>query len=75
MAVIESKGIYSRPNFLLNLVRVNAARGWGLNFDSGNNTIIPCENTVGTILQVLLDHRLMSEITNNIYDVPDAVQV
>jgi len=39
------------------------------------NTIIPCESTVSTIINVLLDHRLMSEITDNIYDVPDATQV
>ncbi|MEL6113805.1 DUF4868 domain-containing protein [Photobacterium sp. SP02] len=75
MAVIESKGIYNRPNFMTNLVSVNAYRGWGLKFDTVNNTIIPCADTVSTILQVLLDHRLMSEITDNIYDVPDAVQI
>lgn len=75
MAVIEEKGIYSRPNFIQILQQVNNARHWGINFDSTNNTIIPCENTVKTILQVLLDHRLMSEITDNIYDVPDATQV
>lgn len=75
MGVIEEKGIYNDPNFVPNLVRVNAARCWGINFDSISNTIVPCSNTTGTILQVLLDHRLMSEITDNIYDVPDATEV
>lgn len=75
MGVIEEKGIYSEPNFISNLIRVNSSRNWGINFDISNNTIIPCSETTGTILQVLLDHRLMSEITNYIYDVPDATQV
>jgi hypothetical protein len=30
---------------------------------------------VKVIMQVLLDHRLMSEITDNIYDVPDAKEI
>ncbi len=75
MAVIEEKGIYNRPNFIPTLQQVNNSRNWGINFDLANNTIIPCENTASTIINVLLDHRLMSEITDNIYDVPDATQV
>ncbi|MCU8105163.1 DUF4868 domain-containing protein [Shewanella sp. SM101] len=75
MAVIEEKGIYSRPNFIPTLQRVNISRNWGINFDSANNTIIPCENTARVIISVLLDHRLMSEITDNTYDVPDATQI
>lgn len=75
MAVIEEKGIYSRPNFIPTLQRVNNTRNWGINFDPISNTIIPCEITAGVIINVLLDHRLMSEITDNIYDVPDATQV
>ena len=75
MGVIEKKGVYNSHNFIPNLVRVNASRKWGINFDSTNNTIIPCADTTATILQVLLDHRLMSEITDNIYDVPDAIEV
>jgi hypothetical protein len=75
MGVVEEKEIYTRPDFITKLIAVNTARGWGLNFDAENNTIIPCAETTSTILQILLDHRLMSEITTNIYDVPDAVQV
>ncbi|MEJ8680024.1 DUF4868 domain-containing protein [Plesiomonas shigelloides] len=75
MAVIELKAIYLRPNFMTKLQQVNQLRNWGINFDQTSNTIIPCENTAATILNVLLDHRLMSEITENTYDVPDATQV
>jgi len=75
MAVVEQKGIYSRPNFLTNLKQVNNSRNWGMNFDPTTNKIIACNLTAKTILQVLLDHRLMSEITSNVYDVPDATQI
>ena len=75
MAVVEQKGIYSRPNFLATLSQVSAARNWGINFDPNTNKIIACDNTAKAILQVLLDHRLMSEITSNVYDVPDATQI
>ncbi|WP_305814985.1 DUF4868 domain-containing protein [Photobacterium leiognathi] len=73
MAVIEEKGIYKQENFINNMITVNKKRKWGINFD--NDKIIPCNNTVKVILQVLLDHRLISEITDHIYDVPDAKQV
>ncbi|MEC4723862.1 DUF4868 domain-containing protein [Noviherbaspirillum sp. CPCC 100848] len=75
MAVVEQKGIYSRPNFLPNLQVVSQRRGWALNFDRTTNQIIACDQTAKTIMQVLLDHRLLSEITDEIYDVPDAVPI
>jgi len=75
MAVVEQKALYAQPNFLASLQTVSTARGWGLNFAPGSNRIIPCVQTARTILQVLLDHRLLSEVTQNIYDVPDAIQV
>lgn len=75
MATIERKAIYSHPQFLPTLRTVSLQRGYGLNFDNATNQIIPCVQTAKTIIQVLLDHRLHSEITDSIYDVPDAVRV
>ena len=75
MAVIEQKSVYSQPGFLPTLKAVSDSRNWGLNFDESTNNIIPCEDTVKTIIQVLLDHRLLSELTSNTYDVPDAKPV
>ncbi|HQS57628.1 MAG: DUF4868 domain-containing protein [Gallionellales bacterium 35-53-114] len=75
MAVVEQKGLYESPNFLGNLKRVSDNRGWGINFDATTNQIVACDQTVKAILQVLLDHRLMSEVTDCIYDVPDATQI
>jgi len=75
MAIIEQKGFYSRPNFITTLINVNNSRNWGLNFDQNTNQIIPCAQTVKVIMQVLLDHRLISEITSTTYDVPDTVEV
>ncbi|QTD46177.1 Kiwa anti-phage protein KwaB-like domain-containing protein [Ottowia testudinis] len=74
MAAVEQKGLFNDPNFLKKLRQVNASRKWGINFAS-NGKIVPCSNTARLIISVLLDHRLMSEITSITYDVPDATQV
>lgn len=75
MATVEQKGLYGQANFLENLQRVSVKHDWEINFDPATNKIIACEQTAKTILQVLLDHRLMSEVTENVYDVPDATRV
>ena len=75
MATIEQKAIYFHPQFLPTLRTVSIRRGYGLNFDSVSNQIVPCDQTAKIIIQVLLDHRLHSEITDSIYDVPDAIRV
>lgn len=72
MTEVVRKGIFTEPNFLQNLQRVNIARRWGINFDATSNKIIACDQTAKTIVEVLLDHRLMSEVTANSYLVPDA---
>ncbi len=71
MLVIQQKALFTRQNFLGKLRVVSAARNWGFNFDN-NGKIIVCNQTARAIMQVLLDHRLLSEITDTIYDVPDA---
>lgn len=75
MATVEQRAVFTQPGFLEALQAVNARRQWGLNFHPQTNQLIPCDQTVKTIMQVLLDHRLLSEVTQKIYDVPDATQV
>lgn len=75
MARIEERSLFNRQGFLAAVQAVSARRGWGLNFDPVSNKLIPCDQTIKTILQVLLDHRLLSEVTDLIYDVPDATQL
>lgn len=74
ITVIQSKALYLRPNFSQRLQDVSRSRGFGLNFDDSGKLIV-CGNTAKTVMQVLLDHRLLSEITEIIYDVPDAEAV
>lgn len=71
ITVIQSKALYLRHDFPQRVQQVNNRRGFGLNFDQ-NGKLIVCENTAKTIMQILLDHRLFSEFTEMIYDVPDA---
>ncbi len=75
MATVQQRNIFSQPDFLKKLKEVNTQRGWGLNFEQGSSRIIACPSTTRTIMQVLLDHRLLSEITSNVYDVPDATKI
>ena len=71
ITVIQSKALYLRPDFPQRLQHVNNIRNFGLNFDA-NGKLIVCKDTAKTIMQILLDHRLLSEVTETIYDVPDA---
>ena len=71
ITVIQRKALYLIPGFSQKVQAVNLIRKFGLNFDAAGK-IIPCVNTAKTIMQILLDHRLFSEITDTVYDVPDA---
>ncbi len=75
MARIEERALYISPQFLSTVQSVNNRRAWGLNFEPQTGKIIPCDRTIKTIIQILLDHRLLSEVTDLIYDVPDATQI
>lgn len=75
MARVEEKALFQSPHFLSAVQDVNNRRAWGLNFDPITGKIIPCEQTIKTIMQILLDHRLLSEVTDVTYDVPDATQI
>lgn len=75
IARIEERALFSRPGFLAAIQAVNGRRNWGLNFDAATGCLVPCDQTAKTIMQILLDHRLLSEVTDMIYDVPDATQV
>lgn len=74
MTVIQQKGLYKLKGFSARLKLVSDMRSWGIKFDTSNK-IIACEDTAKDIMQVLLDHRLFSEVTETIYDVPDAEKV
>lgn len=75
MARIEERALFTRPGFLGAVQTVNGRRGWSLNFDTHTGQLVPCKQTARTIMQVLLDHRLLSEVTDLMYDVPDATQI
>lgn len=71
MTAIKQKALFTRPGFTERVKIVSEARNWGINFDSDGKIVI-CEDTARVVIQVFLDHRLLSEVTETIYDVPDA---
>ncbi|GHC91550.1 DUF4868 domain-containing protein [Pseudorhodoferax aquiterrae] len=74
ITVIQQKAVYLREEFPERVRLVNGTRNYGLNFDA-EGRIIVCSKTAKTVMQILLDHRLLSEITDSIYDVQDTEAV
>lgn len=74
MTVIQQKALYRTPGFSDRVKLVSETRNWGINFDQ-DGKISVCKETAKVVIQVLLDHRLLSEVTETIYDVPDAEAV
>lgn len=74
MAVVQERAYYQDPGFMERLRQVNQERQWNIEFDV-NGKIVPSDETARSIIQVLLNHRLHSELTNNDFDVASASPV
>lgn len=74
MAVIQEKGFYNDPAYLGALKTVCDKHQWGIGFDASGR-IVPTAETAAVIMKLLLDQRLVSEITEIMYDVPDGTPV
>ena len=73
ISVIQNLGYFRDPAFIQRLKVVNIAKGWNIQFE--NNQITFTEETIDTILTVLQDKRLHSELTDQDFDVPSATKV
>lgn len=71
---IKSKGHYKSVDFMTRLRERHAQYGLTLNFDD-EGKIIPSAETCRDIFTALLDHRLASAFSTQIYDVPNTVLV
>ncbi|WP_237881047.1 Kiwa anti-phage protein KwaB-like domain-containing protein [Pseudomonas sp. PGPR40] len=71
MAVVQERGYYNDVAFMEKLRLVNHERQWNIIFDD-NGKIVPSDESVRAIIQVLLNHRLHSELTGHDFDVPSA---
>ena len=74
MAVIHQKANYANPGYMTRLQQVNTAEGWNIQFDH-TGRIVATEETMRTIMQVLLDHRLHSRLSLATYDVPSTAAI
>jgi hypothetical protein len=74
MCSIRQKGHYKDQAFMANLRQHHAAHGLTLQFD-GSGLIVCTPNNCRDVMTALLDHRLASAFSQNVYDVPDATQV
>lgn len=74
MSVIADRGYYKDVAYMQRLKEINKKEGWKINYDE-NGKIVPCPDSVKTIMQVLLNHRLFSQLSLDSYDVPSATQI
>ena len=73
ISVIQTLGYFRDPAFIQRLKAVNIAKGWNIQFE--NDQITFTEETIDTILTVLQDKRLHSELTDQDFDVPSGTKV
>jgi hypothetical protein len=71
---IGDRGHYKTLAFMSNLRTHSEKYRLAIIFDESGR-IVPTADTCRAIFQALLDHRLLSPFSQNIYDVPDAVTV
>lgn len=67
LATIKNLGYYKDQNYLTKFKVVNEAKNWGIEFDNGQ--IVITENTLDSILTVLQNKRLHSELSEEDFDV------
>lgn len=74
VCAIRHKGHYQDPNFMQRLRQHHAQYQLNLLYNV-NGLIDPTPATCSDIITALLDHRLSSAFSQNVYDVPDATQL
>lgn len=74
MAVIQRRALYADVTYMSRLREVNVQRNWNIKFDELGR-ITPTEETMRAIMQVLLNHRLRSELSQNDFDVSSSTLV
>ncbi|WP_022964816.1 Kiwa anti-phage protein KwaB-like domain-containing protein [Halopseudomonas pelagia] len=74
MAVVQERAFYNNVPFMEKLRDVSQTRNWNIVFDA-NGKIVPSPESVRTIIQVLLNHRLHSEMSGDDFDVPSTSPV
>lgn len=74
VCAIRQKRNYADPNYMANLRAQHTALGFTFAFDAAGRIIATSEHC-REIFQALLDHRLSSQLSQRVYDVPDAVEV
>ncbi len=73
IATIKNLGYYKDNQYLQRLRQINANRNWNLQFQNGQ--LVITEENLDTILTVLQNKRLHSELTDETFDVDSAKKI
>lgn len=74
MSAVRQKGHYKDPNFMKNLRDQAKEFGFNIRFSDDGKIVID-QDTCAEVITALLDHRLRSAFSKQIYDVPSTTQV
>ena len=74
VCAIHGKGHYKNKDFMNRLQKDHTKYQLKLEFDA-KGRIVPTDDTCADIIRALLDHRLLSPFSEQLYDVPDATVV
>ena len=67
LATIKNLGYYKDQNYLTKFKAINDAKNWGIEFDNGQ--IVITDETLDSVLTVLQNKRLHSELSEEDFDV------
>ncbi|MBN4079625.1 DUF4868 domain-containing protein [bacterium AH-315-C08] len=68
LSQVKKSGYYKNENFLENLKKINKKEGWGIQY-SKDGKLIVTEDDIETVLRVLNNDRLTSQINKENFDV------
>lgn len=74
MAVVQERAHYQGLRCMERLRQENQMQQWNIEFDAAGK-VVPSAETAHVIIQLLLNHRLHSELTNNDFDIASASPV
>jgi len=67
IAMVHNSGYYKEPEYMAKLQNLNLVKGWGLTIEDGK--IVVTEDNIKLVLTLLNNDRLLSEITEETFDV------
>jgi hypothetical protein len=73
LTIIENLGLYKKPEFIKKVITTSKKNKWNIEFINGQ--FVLSEDNIETLLSMLQNKRLYSELTNEFFDVDSVKKV